>query len=242
MFACTEERHIGVTFYRESEVVLWRIHPTVHRPLRWVEGHVGEFVLDCVERGIELCTSRSSGPSLAVSLLSPKPVSAHASLAVASRAWAAGAADAGGRGTVGPASECSGTCGRSTAMSRFAGTTRAKLALARPRSAVARPRTRSHAGIADRAGGGYTRKHIMSTSVHIPKPLLEAVDRRARALQVSRNRFIVKALEREVSGGPGWSPGFFERLSDVDKATVAAADEMVVTIRAARRSKEPRRL
>lgn len=88
----------------------------------------------------------------------------------------------------------------------------------------------------------YTRKHIMSTSVHIPKPLLEAVDRRARALKMSRNRLIVKALEREVSGKPGWSEGFFERLSQVDEATGAAAEEMLAMIRGARRSKEPRRL
>ncbi len=88
----------------------------------------------------------------------------------------------------------------------------------------------------------YTREHTMPTSVHIPKPLLDAVDRRARALKVSRNRLIVKALEREVSGGPGWSPGFFERLRDPDGATAAAADEMLAIIRANRRSKEPRRL
>ncbi len=82
----------------------------------------------------------------------------------------------------------------------------------------------------------------MPTSVHIPKPLLQAVDRRARALKISRNRLIVKALEREVSGGPGWSPEFFERLRDADDSTAAAVDEMLASVRAARRSKEPRRL
>lgn len=82
----------------------------------------------------------------------------------------------------------------------------------------------------------------MSTSVHIPKPLLEAVDRRARALKISRNRLIVKVLEREMGGGAGWSPGFFERLSEVDRSTVSAVDEMVATIRKSRRSKEPRQL
>ena len=82
----------------------------------------------------------------------------------------------------------------------------------------------------------------MSTSVHIPKPLLEAIDRRARALKMSRNRLIVKALEKELSGGAGWSSGFFERLGEVDSATAAAADEMLAAIRAGRRSKEPRRL
>ena len=52
----------------------------------------------------------------------------------------------------------------------------------------------------------------------------------------------MKALEREVSGGPGWSPGFFERLRDPDSATAAAADELLVIIRANRRSKDPRPL
>jgi hypothetical protein len=75
--------------------------------------------------------------------------------------------------------------------------------------------------------------------MHIPKPLLEAVDRRARALKMSRNQLIVKALEREVGGGSGWSPGFFERLGEVDGATAAAADEMLATVRATRRSKPP---
>jgi hypothetical protein len=82
----------------------------------------------------------------------------------------------------------------------------------------------------------------MATSVHIPKPLLEAVDRRARALKISRNRLILKALEREIGGGPGWSSEFFERLRDVDEATADAVDEMIDVIRAGRRSKEPRRL
>lgn len=82
----------------------------------------------------------------------------------------------------------------------------------------------------------------MSTSVHIPKPLLDAVDRRARALKMSRNRLIVKALEREVSGKSGWSDGFFERLSHVDETTGAAAEEMLAVIRGSRRSKEPRQL
>ncbi len=82
----------------------------------------------------------------------------------------------------------------------------------------------------------------MSTSVHIPKPLLEAVDRRAKALKMSRNRLIVKALEKEISGGAGWSAEFLERLSDVDGATATAVDELLAATRASRRSKEPRQL
>ena len=82
----------------------------------------------------------------------------------------------------------------------------------------------------------------MPTSVHIPKALLEAVDLRARALSVSRNHLIVRALEREMNVGKEWSPGFFEQLGEVDGATSKAADEMLAAVRSRRRSKEPQRL
>lgn len=79
----------------------------------------------------------------------------------------------------------------------------------------------------------------MPTTVHIPGPLLGEVDRRARALRVSRNRWIVRALEREVRQPSGWSPEFFDRLRDVTADTAAAVDEILVDVRAARRSKKP---
>ncbi|HEX5720482.1 MAG TPA: ribbon-helix-helix protein, CopG family [Thermoanaerobaculia bacterium] len=82
----------------------------------------------------------------------------------------------------------------------------------------------------------------MPTSVHIPKPLLEAVDRKARALKMSRNRLIVRALERELKQESDWSPGFFEQLSAIDSETAAAVDELLASVRQARRSKPPRRL
>jgi len=79
----------------------------------------------------------------------------------------------------------------------------------------------------------------MPTSVHIPKPLLIAVDRRARALKISRNRLIVQALQREVTAGADWSPGFFERLASPEPTVQVAADEMLRAIRSRRRSKKP---
>lgn len=82
----------------------------------------------------------------------------------------------------------------------------------------------------------------MRTSIHIPKPLLEAVDRKARALKISRNRLIVRALERELTPGADWSPGFFEQLSAVDAETTAAVDESLASVRQARSSKPPRGL
>jgi len=82
----------------------------------------------------------------------------------------------------------------------------------------------------------------MATSIHIPKPLLEAVDRKARALKMSRNRLIVRALERELTQGSDWSPGFFENLNAIDPSTTAAVDELLTSVRQARTSKPPRRL
>jgi hypothetical protein len=82
----------------------------------------------------------------------------------------------------------------------------------------------------------------MPTSVHIPKPLLVAVDRRARALKISRNRLIIQALEREVKGGADWSPDFFERLEDAEPELAATVERMLGEIRQGRRSKGPVRL
>jgi electron transfer flavoprotein alpha/beta subunit len=82
----------------------------------------------------------------------------------------------------------------------------------------------------------------MTTSVHIPKPLLVAVDRRARAPKISRNRLIVQALQREVTEGSSWSADFFERLESTTPDVEMAAEEMLKSIRAHRRSKQPVRL
>jgi len=79
----------------------------------------------------------------------------------------------------------------------------------------------------------------MVTSIHIPKPLLDAVDRKARSLEMSRDRLIVQAIERELAPGADWSPGFFERLRAVDPGTVAAVDELLASVRQARTSKPP---
>jgi hypothetical protein len=79
----------------------------------------------------------------------------------------------------------------------------------------------------------------MATSVHIPKALLQAVDRRARALKVSRNKLIISALEREVTAGADWPDGFFEHLAHTDPELASAVDEMSKAIRAGRRSKGP---
>jgi len=82
----------------------------------------------------------------------------------------------------------------------------------------------------------------MPTSVHLPAKLLEAVDKRARALRISRNQLVVRALEREVQGGSEWSPGFFELLADITTETRDDVDDLVKHVRAMRTSKPARRL
>jgi hypothetical protein len=82
----------------------------------------------------------------------------------------------------------------------------------------------------------------MATSVHLPKQLLDAVDRKARALRISRNQLVTRALEREVRAGSDWSPGFFEQLSESSSEVAASVDQLVREVKKARRSKRPREL
>jgi predicted transcriptional regulator len=79
----------------------------------------------------------------------------------------------------------------------------------------------------------------MPTTVHIPDTLLESVDRRAKALGISRNRLIVRALEEAVSRSPRWTPEFLERLRRVDDDTRVAVDELLSAVKHGRRSKQP---
>jgi predicted transcriptional regulator len=82
----------------------------------------------------------------------------------------------------------------------------------------------------------------MPTTVHIPPALLKSVDRRAKALGVSRNRLIIRALEQAVSERSRWAPEFLQRLRAVDCETAEAVDDLVATVTERRRSKEPRTL
>jgi hypothetical protein len=82
----------------------------------------------------------------------------------------------------------------------------------------------------------------MPTTVHIPDPLLKSVDRRAKALGISRNRLVVRALEQAVSVRAHWSPEFLQRLRTVNRETSKAVDALLTAVTKARRSKEPRDL
>jgi hypothetical protein len=82
----------------------------------------------------------------------------------------------------------------------------------------------------------------MPTTVHIPAALLKSVDRRAKALGVSRNRLIVRALEQAVIDRAEWAPEFLVKLREVDTDTVQAVDDLLNRVMQARRSKPPREL
>ena len=79
--------------------------------------------------------------------------------------------------------------------------------------------------------------YYMATSVHIPKHLLAEVDRRARELQVSRNRLIVHALEKELQERTEWSPGFFDELLEKGPAAAVDVDALLRAVRAKRTRK-----
>jgi len=79
----------------------------------------------------------------------------------------------------------------------------------------------------------------MPTTVHIPAPLLASVDRRAKALGISRNRLVVRALEQAVTVRDGWAPEFLTRLRQIAPDTSAAVDDMLAAVTHARRSKAP---
>jgi hypothetical protein len=82
----------------------------------------------------------------------------------------------------------------------------------------------------------------MPTSVHIPETLLKQADKRAKALGISRNKLIVRALERELKDGSEWSEGFFERFQPLDAETKKLFDKTMAIVRKTRRSKSPPRL
>ncbi|MYD86220.1 MAG: ribbon-helix-helix protein, CopG family [Acidobacteria bacterium] len=81
----------------------------------------------------------------------------------------------------------------------------------------------------------------MSTTVHLPADLLASVDREARALAMSRNRYIIRALEQALATETGWSAEFVEELasarSDIEGGR--ALEELRASVAASRTRKGP---
>lgn len=81
----------------------------------------------------------------------------------------------------------------------------------------------------------------MSTTVHLPSALLSSVDLRARELGLSRNRYIIRALERSLETETRWSPRFVAELEKArtDTEGQQMAEELVSAVAANRTSKGP---
>ncbi len=82
----------------------------------------------------------------------------------------------------------------------------------------------------------------MSTTVHLPPDLLKRVDERARGLNVSRNQYIRRALERMIEDETRWSRDFLGELEKAaeDKDSHRAVDEMMRAISRRTRKGPPR--
>jgi metal-responsive CopG/Arc/MetJ family transcriptional regulator len=77
------------------------------------------------------------------------------------------------------------------------------------------------------------------TTIHVPDKLLERVDARAKALGMSRNRFITEALEKSLGEEEGWSPELVRLLTThpVSRAAARDLEATVATVSRTRRSK-----
>jgi len=72
----------------------------------------------------------------------------------------------------------------------------------------------------------------MATTVHVPEDLLERVDTRAKALGVSRNRFIVEALEATLGTKDVWPPELVRMLGrPVAPAAARDLEESLAVVR-----------
>ena len=79
----------------------------------------------------------------------------------------------------------------------------------------------------------------MPTTIHLPAILLKKIDARAKALGMSRNRFIAETLAEKVEPVREWPEEFVRALKrPVDREISAAADEMLREIHASRRSRK----
>ncbi|MGO8994201.1 MAG: ribbon-helix-helix protein, CopG family [Polyangiaceae bacterium] len=79
----------------------------------------------------------------------------------------------------------------------------------------------------------------MPTTIHIPGPLLERVDTRARTLGISRNRLILEALEEKLGARDEWAPELVQMLADpVPPAAGKELEESLAVVRSRRSSRK----
>jgi hypothetical protein len=77
-----------------------------------------------------------------------------------------------------------------------------------------------------------------TTSVRLPAGLLDALDRRAEALGLTRSQLIVQAVEQALEEYSAWSPKFLKVIGTPRPELEEAVDGMMEAIRARRSRKE----
>jgi len=84
----------------------------------------------------------------------------------------------------------------------------------------------------------------MPTTVLVPADLLDSVDLRAKELGMSRDRFVIRALERAIHEEVEWSEDFVKALAAAtrDNESASVVDEMRGAISSGLRSKRPTQL
>jgi hypothetical protein len=73
-----------------------------------------------------------------------------------------------------------------------------------------------------------------TTSIRLPDELVDALDRRAAALGVTRSQLIVRAVERALEEHAAWSPEFRKAIGTPRPELEQVADELLDAIRARR--------
>ena len=77
-----------------------------------------------------------------------------------------------------------------------------------------------------------------TTSVRLPEELIDALDRRAAALGLTRSQLIVQAVEQALEQYSAWSPRFLKAIGTPRPELDEAAAEMMDAIRTRRSRNE----
>lgn len=75
-----------------------------------------------------------------------------------------------------------------------------------------------------------------ATSVRLPDDLIEALDRRAEALGLTRSQLIIRAVEKALAEVAEWSPAFLDAIGSPREELDTAVDDLMEAI-ASRRSR-----
>ena len=77
-----------------------------------------------------------------------------------------------------------------------------------------------------------------ATSIRLPGALIDALDRRAVALGLTRTQLIVRAVEQALEEYSAWSPAFLKAIGTSRPELEQGVDEMMEAIRARRSRKQ----